>query len=77
MCEAARVTTKRKEESMQGAESAASELLWSPDDLRASARELGDLIARYESELRGRPVFPPIDRAAMREIAEKPFPEHG
>ncbi len=51
--------------------------MWGSDALRSAAHELGELLVRYEAELAARPVFPDIDRAALRTILEEPFPEDG
>jgi len=56
---------------------AARDLLWGADALRTAARELGEVLAAYEAELATRPVFPDVDRAAIRSILEEPFPEDG
>ena len=54
-----------------------SELLFDPETHRKVWRLLGELLANYEVDLSNRPVFPKIDREAMREILNEPLPEEG
>ncbi len=52
-------------------------LLFEPEEHRETARHLGEFLADYEAELRGRPVLPEINREAMQTILNEPFPEEG
>jgi aromatic-L-amino-acid decarboxylase len=54
-----------------------SELLFDPETHRKVGRLLGELLANYEVDLSNRPVFPRIDREAIREILDEPLPEEG
>jgi aromatic-L-amino-acid decarboxylase len=71
------MTTKSNETAAGPADHAAGDLLLDPDALRSAALELGEVLAGYEAELAGRPVFPDIDRKVIRTILEEPFPEDG
>ena len=52
-------------------------LLFNPDMHRKAGRLLGELLANYEETVSDRPVFPSVDRVAMRRILEEPLPEEG
>jgi glutamate/tyrosine decarboxylase-like PLP-dependent enzyme len=54
-----------------------SELLFDPETHRKAGLLLGEFLAGYEVDLYNRPVFPKIDRAAIREILDEPLPEEG
>ena len=53
------------------------ELLFDPETHRKAGRQLGELLANYEGDLNGRPVFPKVNREAMRAILDEPLPEEG
>jgi aromatic-L-amino-acid decarboxylase len=52
-------------------------LLFDPETHRKAGRFLGELLANYEVELANLPVFPNINREAMRAILDEPLPEEG
>ena len=52
-------------------------LLLEPDECRAAARRLGELLASYEETLADRPVFPELNREALASILTEPLPEAG
>jgi glutamate/tyrosine decarboxylase-like PLP-dependent enzyme len=54
-----------------------SELLFDPTTHRKAAQLLGDFLANYESDLADGPVFPQVNREAMRAILDEPLPEIG
>jgi aromatic-L-amino-acid decarboxylase len=54
-----------------------SELLFDPETHRKAGLLLGELLANYEIDISNRPVFPKIDRGAIREILDEPLPEEG
>jgi aromatic-L-amino-acid/L-tryptophan decarboxylase len=54
-----------------------NELLFDPETHRKAGRLLGELLANYEIDLSNRPVFPQINRDAMRAILTEPLPEEG
>ncbi|MCX5895096.1 MAG: pyridoxal-dependent decarboxylase, partial [Proteobacteria bacterium] len=53
------------------------DLLFTPDELRSAAQQIGEVAAAYEADLANRPVLPRIDRQAIRSILEETFPEKG
>jgi len=54
-----------------------NELLFDPEIHRKAGRLLGELLADYEGDLTNRPVFPKVNREAMRDILDEPLPEEG
>ena len=54
-----------------------NELLFDPETHRKAGRLLGELLADYEGDLTHRPVFPTVNREAMRAILDEPLPEEG
>lgn len=54
-----------------------ADLLLSPDEHRHASALTRDFIDRYHASLPERPVFPDIDRSAIRAILDEPFPEDG
>jgi len=54
-----------------------NELLFDPETHRKAGRLLGELLANYEMDLVNQPVFPQINRDAMRAILTEPLPEEG
>jgi len=52
-------------------------LLFDPETHRRTSQLLGELLARYEADLTTRPVFPEVDRRALRAILDEPLPEEG
>lgn len=54
-----------------------NDLLFSTDAHQRAADLTAAFIDRYHRSLADRPVFPDIDRDALRDILEEPFPEDG
>jgi len=54
-----------------------NELLFDPETHRKAGRLLGELLANYEVDVSHRPVFPKINREAMRAILDEPLPDEG
>ena len=54
-----------------------NELLFDPETHRKAGRLLGEFLANYEVDLVNRPVFPNVNRDAMRAILAEPLPEEG
>ena len=54
-----------------------NELLFSPEAHRKAGHLLGEFLANYELDLSNRPVFPQINREAMKAILNEPLPEKG
>jgi len=52
-------------------------LLLEPDEYRAAARRLGELLCSYEETLADRPVFPELNREALASILTESLPEAG
>ena len=53
------------------------ELLLSEEEIREAAVLLGEALGSYQSSLEDRPVFPDLDRGAIRRILDEPLPEEG
>lgn len=53
------------------------DLLGDPQEHRRAGLLLGDFLADYEANLSDRPVFPDVDRQAIRAILDEPLPEEG
>ena len=53
------------------------DLLFSSEQHAEAARLLGAFSARYHDSLEQRPVFPDVDRAALRALMEAPLPANG
>lgn len=53
------------------------DLLGDPQAHRRTGLLLGDFLAAYEANLSDRPVFPDVDRRAIRAILDEPLPEEG
>jgi len=54
-----------------------NELLFDPETHRKAGRLLGEFLADYEVDVSNRPVFPKINREAMRAILDEPLPDEG
>ena len=54
-----------------------SDLLFCRGQHAEAARLLADFVARYHDSLAGRPVFPDLDRDALRALMDAPLPETG
>ncbi|MBW1818859.1 MAG: hypothetical protein JRJ60_17100 [Deltaproteobacteria bacterium] len=54
-----------------------NELLFDPEIHRKAGRLLGELLADYEIDVSNQPVFPQVNRDAMRAILTEPLPERG
>ena len=53
------------------------ELLLSEDQIREACQRLGEILIDYEASLEERAVLGKLDRGALREILDEPWPEHG
>jgi aromatic-L-amino-acid decarboxylase len=53
------------------------ELLFDSETHRKAGRLLGEFLANYEVDLSDRPIFPDVNREAMRAILHEPLPEEG
>jgi aromatic-L-amino-acid decarboxylase len=53
------------------------DLLFTPEEHDRALRLTRDFIERYHADLSGRPVFPDIDREAIKGILTMPMPEQG
>jgi glutamate/tyrosine decarboxylase-like PLP-dependent enzyme len=54
-----------------------NELLFDPETHHKAGQFLGELLADYEVDLANKPIFPEMNRTAMRMILEEPLPEEG
>ena len=54
-----------------------SDLLFCRGQHLEAARLLAEFAARYHDGLAGRPVFPDLDREALRALMDAPLPESG
>ena len=54
-----------------------TKLLLTPDQHRAAAQRLGEILAEYEATLAERPVFPDLDHDALADILGETLPEQG
>jgi len=52
-------------------------LLLDPDEHRAAAQRLGEILAGYETSVSQRPVFPELDHEALARILGEQLPEEG
>jgi glutamate/tyrosine decarboxylase-like PLP-dependent enzyme len=55
----------------------ASPLLFTESQHAEAAARLADFTRRYLATVAERPVYPPLDRAALRALATQPLPQHG
>ena len=61
----------------KGKGGALKNLLFSDDEHRAAARLVEEVSARYHESLDHRPVYPALDRAALRALMAEPLPQEG
>ena len=54
-----------------------SELILTPDQIRAASARMAEILVGYETSLADRAVLPELDRGALRQILDEPWPEQG
>jgi aromatic-L-amino-acid decarboxylase len=54
-----------------------SDLLFSPDEHERAWELFADFASRYLASVAGRPVYPELDRPALRKIMQTPMPRSG
>jgi len=52
-------------------------LLFTPEQHAQALKLVGEFSLRYLATVAERPVYPPVDRAALRKIGDKPLPRQG